>query len=99
MIREVTWLISSNLKLDDSDSIVAGTGNTTIWGGGYDTVQGASSGGSALIGFAGGNETFWDDGAQALADPMHDGMLNHRIHLLLHAHDRLRGQRRRIAED
>ena len=31
-------------------------------GGAQDTVQGAS-GGSALIGFAGGNETFWDDGA------------------------------------
>ena len=27
-----------------------------------DTVQGASGGGTALIGFAGGNETFWDDG-------------------------------------
>jgi hypothetical protein len=26
-------------------------------------VQGASGGGTALIGFAGGNETFWDDGA------------------------------------
>jgi Ca2+-binding RTX toxin-like protein len=46
-----------------SDSILAGTGNTTIWGGAHDTVQGISGGGSGLIGFAGGNETFWDDGA------------------------------------
>ena len=28
-------------------------------------MQGASGGGTALIGFAGGNETFWDDGATA----------------------------------
>jgi hypothetical protein len=33
-----------------------------MWGGAHDTLQGVS-GGSALIGFAGGNETFWDDGA------------------------------------
>ena len=46
-----------------SDSIIAGAGNTTIWGGAHDTVQGASGSGTALIGFAGGNETFWDDGA------------------------------------
>jgi hypothetical protein len=46
-----------------SDSILAGTGNTTIWGGAHDTVQGISGGGSGLVGFAGGNETFWDDGA------------------------------------
>jgi hypothetical protein len=46
-----------------SESIVAGTGNATIWGGAHDTVQGISGGGSGLIGFAGGNETFWDDGA------------------------------------
>jgi hypothetical protein len=46
-----------------SDSIVAGAGNTTVWGGAHDTVQGVSGGGTALIGFAGGNETFWDDGA------------------------------------
>ncbi|HEY4471610.1 MAG TPA: hypothetical protein VGN21_10600, partial [Stellaceae bacterium] len=46
-----------------SDSILAGTGNTTIWGGAHDTVQGISGDGSGLIGFAGGNETFWDDGA------------------------------------
>ena len=46
-----------------SDSILAGGGNTTMWGGAHDTVQGASGGGSALIGFAGGNEIFWDDGA------------------------------------
>ena len=45
-----------------SDSIVAGTGNTTVWGGAHDTVQGTSGSGTALIGFAGGNETFWDDG-------------------------------------
>jgi len=46
-----------------SESIVAGTGNATIWGGAHDTVQGISGGGSGLIGFADGNETFWDDGA------------------------------------
>jgi Ca2+-binding RTX toxin-like protein len=46
-----------------NESIVAGTGNTTIWGGAHDTVQGASGSGTALTGFAGGNETFWDDGA------------------------------------
>ena len=33
-----------------------------MWGGAHDTVQGLS-GGSASIGFAGGNETFWDNGA------------------------------------
>jgi Ca2+-binding RTX toxin-like protein len=48
-----------------NESIVAGTGNTTVWGGTGDTVQGASGSGTALIGFAGGNETFWDDGATA----------------------------------
>jgi Ca2+-binding RTX toxin-like protein len=46
-----------------NESIVAGSGNSTIWGGAHDTVQGASGSGSALIGFAGGNETFWDNGA------------------------------------
>ena len=49
-------------KTSGSDSIVAGTGNTTVWGGAHDTVQGTSGSGTALIGFAGGNETFWDDG-------------------------------------
>ena len=51
-----------------SESIVAGTGNTTIWGGAHDTIQGALKGGSALIGFAGGNETFWDDGMMGRHD-------------------------------
>jgi hypothetical protein len=46
-----------------NESIIAGGGNSTIWGGAHDTIQGASGSGSALIGFAGGNETFWDDGA------------------------------------
>jgi len=41
---------------------LAGGGNSTMFGGAHDTVQGVS-GGSASIGFAGGNETFWDDGA------------------------------------
>jgi hypothetical protein len=41
---------------------VAGGGNSTIWGGAHDTIQGASGTGSALIGFAGGNETLWDNG-------------------------------------
>jgi len=45
-----------------NESIVAGSGNSTIWGGAHDTVQGASGSGSALIGFAGGNETLWDNG-------------------------------------
>ena len=35
-----------------------------MWSGPQDTVQGMS-GGDALIGFAGGNETVWDDGATA----------------------------------
>ena len=45
-----------------NESILAGGGKSAVWGGAQDTVQGIS-GGSALIGFAGGNETFWDDGA------------------------------------
>src|SRR5438067_1165897 len=46
-----------------NESIVAGGGNSTIWGGAHDTIQGASGSGSALIGFAGGNENLWDNGA------------------------------------
>ena len=46
-----------------NESIIAGSGNSTIWGGPGDTVQGAAGGGSALIGFAGGNETLWDNGS------------------------------------
>src|SRR5438477_2302946 len=45
-----------------NESIVAGGGNSTIWGGAHDTIQGASGSGSALMGFAGGNETMWDNG-------------------------------------
>jgi Ca2+-binding RTX toxin-like protein len=48
-----------------NESIVAGSGNSTIWGGAHDTVRGASGSGSALIGFAGGNETLWDNGSTA----------------------------------
>jgi Ca2+-binding RTX toxin-like protein len=44
-----------------NESIVAGSGNSTIWGGAGDTIQGASGSGSALIGFAGGNQTLWDN--------------------------------------
>ena len=46
-----------------NQSVVGGSGNTTIWGGAGDTIQGASGTGSALIGFAGGNQTLWDNGA------------------------------------
>ena len=50
-----------------NESIVAGGGNTTVWGGAHNTVRGVS-GGLALTGFAGGNETFWDDGATGRKD-------------------------------
>src|SRR6267154_1118043 len=46
-----------------NQSVVGGSGNETIWGAAGDTIQGASGSGQALIGFAGGNQTAWDDGA------------------------------------
>jgi Ca2+-binding RTX toxin-like protein len=46
-----------------NQSIVGGSGNTTIWGAAGDTIQGSSGSGSALIGFAGGNQTLWDNGS------------------------------------
>ena len=46
-----------------NQSIVGGSGNTTIWGAAGDTIQGASGSGQALIGFAGGNQTLWDNGS------------------------------------
>ena len=46
-----------------NQSIVGGSGNATIWGAAGDTIQGASGSGQALIGFKGGNQTAWDNGA------------------------------------
>jgi Ca2+-binding RTX toxin-like protein len=57
---------SGNALIDGhlgNQSITGGSGNTTIWGGAGDTIQGASGTGSALIGFAGGNQTLWDNGS------------------------------------
>ena len=62
-----TVIGGSGTEFIDADlgnqSIVGGSGNTTIWGGAGDTIQGASGSGHALIGFAGGNQTAWDNGA------------------------------------